>query len=226
MIWLLSVMGNITPTVGESSNYTITIRNLGSNPQSIYRVKLLMGNQEIGSATGNIIQPEEIQTYTLPWTPTTAGPATLYGKVVLASDENLINDQTPPLDVVVQPGGINVITVGSGDELARIPMDFNYKSSLFECLFYPDELGFVSGTIYSLAFYNNFADSPANGNTKIWLGSTTQSNLSSGWIRSTQLTLVFDGNIIYPSGMNNILTSADTVYAYFWQFGDDGPETS
>jgi urease beta subunit len=210
----LSITGNTIPIAEQSYDYTITIRNRGSNPQTSYQVKLLLGTQEIGSVNGTTIQPLEMLTYTIPWTPSTAGPATLYGKVVLTGDENSTNDQTPPLNVTVQPAGVQAVTIGAGNESARVPMDFYYENSLFECLFYPDELGFTNGTISSLAFYNNFRDSITNSATKIWLGTTTQADLSAGWIPSTQLTLVFDGNITYPSGENTITISLQTPYVY------------
>ena len=106
-------------------------------------------------------------------------------------------------------GGVNF-----GDKVTRIPMDFWWLNSLYECLYYSDELGFTSGTITSIAFYNQFADSPANGATKIWLGSTNLADLSAGWIPSTQLTQVFSGNVNYPSGQNDILIHLTTPYPY------------
>ena len=210
----ISIVGNINPTIAESYDYIITIRNWGSNPQSDYQVQLLSGTQEIGLVSGEPILPGEIMSYTISWTPAVVGPATLYGKVVLDGDVDTTNNQTAPLYIFVQPEGVNSITIGSGNQLARIPVDFNYKSSLFECLFYPDELGFTSGTITSLAFYNNFADYPARGTTKIWLGSTLQADLSSGWIPSPELTLVFDGNITYPSGINTITIPLQMPYTH------------
>jgi len=210
----LSITGNTTPTAGQSYDYTITVRNRGSNPQTTYQVKLLLGTQEIGSVNGTPIQAGEILTFTIPWTPSTAGPGVLYGKVVLAGDENTTNDQTPPLNITVQPAGVQAVTIGTGNQLARVPMDFFYKNSLFECLFYPDELGFVSGTITSLAFYNNFVTNLPDKPTKIWLGTTNQADLSGGWIPSTQLTLVFDGNITYPSGANTITIPLQTPYMH------------
>jgi len=210
----LSVTGNTTPTAGQSYNYIVTVRNRGSNPQSTYQVKLLLGTQEVASVNGTTIQPGEILTYTIPWTPTTAGPGVLYGKVVLAGDQNPNNDQTPPLNISVQPAGVQAVTIGAGDQTARIPMDFWWLNSLYECLYYSDELGFTSGTITSIAFYNQFADSPANGATKIWLGSTNQADLSAGWIPSTQLTLVFDGNVTYPAGNNTITIPLQTPYMH------------
>ncbi|MCB5258750.1 MAG: carboxypeptidase regulatory-like domain-containing protein, partial [Candidatus Cloacimonetes bacterium] len=210
----LSITGHTYPTAEQSYDYVITVRNRGSNPQTTYQVKLLLGTQEIGSVDGTTIQAGEILTFTIPWTPSTAGPATLYGKVVLAGDENPNNDQTPPLNITVQPGGVQAVTIGSGNELANVPMDFSYLNSLFECLFYPDELGFTIGTITSLAFYNNFLDNVLDRPTKIWLGTTNQADLNTGWIPSTQLTLVFDGNITYPSGANTITIPLQTPYMH------------
>ena len=136
----LSITGNTTPTAGQSSNYIVTVRNRGTNPQSTYQVKLLLGTQEVGSVNGTTIQPGEILTYTIPWTPTTAGPGVLYGKVVLAGDQNPNNDQTPPLNIVVQPAGVQAVTIGAGDQLARVPMDFYWKNSLFSAYFIPMNL--------------------------------------------------------------------------------------
>ncbi|MCB5257910.1 MAG: carboxypeptidase regulatory-like domain-containing protein, partial [Candidatus Cloacimonetes bacterium] len=200
----LSITGHTYPTAGQSYDYVITVRNRGSNPQTTYQIKLLLGTQEIGLVNGTTIQAGEILTFTIPWIPSTAGPATLYGKVVLTGDENSNNDQTPPLNIAVQPAGVQAVTIGAGDQLARVPMDFFYKNSLFECLYYSDELGFANGTITSLLFYNNFLSNLPNKPTKIWLGTTNQADLSAGWIPSTELTLVFDGNITYPSGANTI----------------------
>ena len=210
----LSVTGNTTPIAGQSSNYIVTVRNRGTNPQNTYQVKLLLGTQEVASVNGTAIQPGEILTYTIPWTPTTAGPGVLYGKVVLAGDENPNSDQTPPLNITVQPEGLQSVTIGAGDQLASIPLDFYYINSLYECLYYPDELGFTSGTIISIAFYNNFDVAPSNGATRIWLGSTNQADLSSGWIPSSHMTLVFDGNIVYPSGVNTIHIPLQTPYMH------------
>ena len=210
----LSITGNVIPMIGESYDYTITIRNWGSNSQSNYEVKLLLGTQEIGSLTGPEIQAGENLPLTISWTPSATGAGVLYGKVVLVGDQNSNNDCTPPFNIMVQPQDIQEVVIGAGNELAHIPMDFFWKSSLYECLYYPDELGFASGTITSLAFYNNFADSPSNGATRIWLGSTTQADLSSGWIPSTQLTLVFDGNITYPAGINTVIIPFQTPYIH------------
>ena len=211
----LSITGNTTPSVGQSYQYVVTVKNNGQNAQNTYTVKLMQtGDVELASLPGLPINEAQTLTYTFNWTPSVAGPTTLYGKVVLATDEIPSNNQSPALSIAVQPAGIQAVTIADGTATMRIPMDFYYKNSLSETIYLSDELGFVSGTITSLAFYNNFFDSPSNGATKIWLGSTNVQDLSGGWIPSTQMTLVFDGNITYPSGINTITIPLQTPYMH------------
>ncbi|MDZ4122003.1 MAG: choice-of-anchor D domain-containing protein, partial [Candidatus Cloacimonadaceae bacterium] len=46
------------------------------------------------------------------------------------------------------------------------------------------------------------------------MGTTTQENLSAGWIPSTQLTQVFDGNVDYLSGQNTIMIPLQVPFTY------------
>jgi hypothetical protein len=211
----VSITGNITPSAGIVSNYEVTIRNRGSNPQTAYQVKLFHGaGLEIASVAGNPIQPGQQLSYTLPWTPSQQGNDTLYGKVVLAGDENPANDQTPVLNVQVQPQGLMICTIGDGSQTARIPMDFYWKNSLYETLYYPAEMNNLMGQITGLRFWNSFDTNLPAQPTKVWIGTTTQADLSAGWIPSTQLTQVFDGNVDYPSGENLINITFSQPYLY------------
>ncbi|MDZ4181941.1 MAG: carboxypeptidase regulatory-like domain-containing protein [Candidatus Cloacimonadaceae bacterium] len=211
----LSVTGNTTPSVGMLSNYTVSVFNWGSNPQTDYLVKLFRtGDVEIGSVPGPNINPGQTVNVPVPWTPTTEGATQVYGKVFLTGDQNNLNDQTPNFPVVVQPQGLMVLTVGTGDQTGRFPLDMFYMNSLFESLYYPAELGNTLGIIFGVGFYNNFQTNLQNMPTKIWMGTTTQADLSAGWIPSTQLTLVFDGNVNYPSGQNLIHIPFTTPYMY------------
>jgi len=210
----LSVVGNTTPSANSQVFYTVTVYNWGSNPQTTYQVKLFNANNvELASVPGTIVASGEAVQIQVPWTPTVEGPASIYGKVVLTGDQNPLNDACPPLPITVMPAGMMVITVGSGNEQSRVPVDMYWMNSLFETLYYPQEIG-VFGTITALSFYNNFVTNLPNKPTKIWLGSTQQENLSAGWIPSTQLTLVFDGNVNYPSGQNTITIPLQTPYPF------------
>lgn len=209
----ISLSGNTTPTAGMANTYVIGIKNNGANTESNYTVKLVSEQAgELVSVPGTSIAPQETIYLNLVWTPSTPGGHTIYGEVVLPGDGIATNNQTARLNVAVQPEGLQAVTIGEGNETDRMPMDFFWKNSIFETLIYADELGFVSGTITSLAFYNNFVTNMPNGATKIWLGSTGQTDLTGGWIPSTQLQLVFDGTVQYPSGANTITIPLQTPY--------------
>ena len=107
-----------------------------------------------------------------------------------------------------------MINVGNGTELNnRLPVCFFYKNSLTESLYFPDEINSI-GLITAVKYYNNFTTNLPNKPTRIWMGETTLPDLSAGWIPSTDLTPVFDGNVTYPSGVNEILIELTTPYVY------------
>lgn len=201
----LSIIGNVTPTMGMSANYTVNVFNWGSSAQSDYEIKLYkQGGIEVASIDGANINPGQLLPQTLAWVPDAEGPTFIYAKVVMATDQNPLNDESPHLAVTVQPPGLLVFTIGDGSETARMPMDMYYMNSLYECIYYPEELGHTLGMIYGVAFYNNFVTDLPNMPVNVWLGTTTQNDLSGGYIPSTELTQVFTGNIDFPSGQNLI----------------------
>lgn len=211
-----ALSGNATPTVGAPAQYNVSVYNWGTNAQNTYNVKLYnSSNTELATATGTAVQPGATVVVPVTWTPQTAGAMTLYAKVVLTGDQNATNDQSPNLNVLVNPSGVFTITVGDGSQQARVPVDMYWKNSLFETLYYPAELGNFMGQITGLTFYNNFVTTTLTAKpTKVWIGTTTQADLSGGWIPSTNLTLVFDGTIDYPGGQNNITIPFNTPYMY------------
>ncbi len=210
----LSISGNTTPSAQSPTTYVVTIKNNGANPQTNYTVKLYKeGDIEVASAAGVAIQPQATMPFNLVWTPTATGPTYLYGKVILTGDEIAANNQTGNYPVVVQAAGIVAVTVGAGGSTGRMPVDMFYKNSLFETLYLSTELN-IGGLLTGIQFYNSFATNLPNMPTNIWVGETTQTDLSAGWIPSTQLTAVFSGNVNYPSGSNNINIPFTTPFPY------------
>ncbi|MGC9362348.1 MAG: carboxypeptidase-like regulatory domain-containing protein, partial [Candidatus Syntrophosphaera sp.] len=210
----ISIDGNTTPSVDTETTYTISVKNRGMNQQTVYTVKLYRDAAiEIGSVAGAAIMPNEIQTYDISWTPTAEGPATLYGEVILAGDENPDNDQTPDLDVVVQPADVLQVTIGDGSELERRPFDFYWKNSLHETIYLQSEIN-IMGMITGITFYNNFVTDLPNKPVKIWMGTTPLTDLSGGWITANDMTLVFDGTVSFPAGENTIMIPLQTPFNY------------
>ena len=199
-----TLTGNPTPSVGTFSNYVLTVCNTGANTESNYSVKLIKeGNVEIASLPGVAITPGQTHNFTIPWTPTTAGATYIFGKVVMDTDMYITNNQTANYPVIVQPEGVIIYTIGDGSQAAQIPLDFYYQNSLYETIYYASELNFI-GMITGISLYTNFLDDLHDKPTKIWMGTTNQTDLNTDWIPSTQLTPVFDGTANYHAGTNTV----------------------
>jgi hypothetical protein len=75
------------------------------------------------------------------------------------------------------------VTIGAGDELARIPFDLYYRFSLYETLYYPAEID-TTGYIHAVTYYNNFPSWTFSAiNVQVWMGTTTQNDLSGAGFR-------------------------------------------
>ena len=216
----MSITGNVITNAGNTENYDITVKNVGSNPQNTYTVKLFKDSGvELSSIDINqTIAPDESVIHNLVWNvpdDEPAGMVGLYGKVILTGDENTANDETDVLNVEVFSQGVLEVTVGNGTELNnRTPVRFQFMNSLTEMLYFPDEMNNLTGTIIEVTFYSNFLHNWPNEDIAIWMGETNQMNLTDGWIPSTQLTPVFDGDVTFPVGENDIHVTLDTPYFY------------
>ncbi|MDX9835305.1 MAG: CARDB domain-containing protein, partial [Desulfobulbus sp.] len=210
----LAITGSATPSVGTAYPYTITIKNNGDATQNNYQVKLMKaGDVELASVNGTTIESAETLEFTLDWTPTETGATYLYGKVVLAGDEIDSNNESGILNVQVYPEGTSVATIGEGGSTGRMPLDFLYKSSLFETIYLASEIG-LEGDLIGVQFYSNFGTALEDMPFTLWLGETTQTDLSADWIPSTQLSMVFDGTMDFPTGANDLYIELPTPYAY------------
>lgn len=110
--------------------------------------------------------------------------------------------------------GTNNLTIGQGNMFARLPLDFYYKSSIYETIIKYSELQSFEGRIQGLKLHSYFESVLSETPIKIWMGPTNLNDLSSGWINSGDLELVFDGNITIPSGMGTIEIIFDEEYFY------------
>ncbi len=212
----IDISGTTTPSVGMAANYQVTVDNTSSTTQfgANYTVKLMSGTTVLASVGGSNLNAGETQVFDIVWTPSTAGPLALTGKVVLTGDTVPANDSTEPLNISVMPAGVVAVTVGEGTATEGRPVDFYYNNSLFQCLYYPTEIQ-MYGSITAVSFYNNFVTDLPNKPTKVWLGQTDLNDLSGGWILPTDnLTLVYDGNISYPSGENTVTIPLQTPFNY------------
>jgi hypothetical protein len=211
----VDISGDFIPKVGETSYYTVRLRNSGSNLQDNYQVKLMgLNNVELAVVNGIPIESGATAEVVIPWTPTGAGQFGIYGKVVSAADEYGANNQTGLMQVTVLPAGSQTTTVGAGDKLAGYPLGFDNQGYAYECIYLDDELDFVTGTITSIALYNRFSNAIDDANIQIFLGSTNQDNLRAGFIPASELSLVYDGTIDFPAGENAVYVPLFTPYVH------------
>ncbi len=211
----LTIVGNSSPTVGTESTFTVRIRNNGTAIQDSYTVKLVDENDvELASATGPAIPAQQILELSLPWTPATSGNYAIYGKVELNGDQVTTNNLTPPFDLIVNPEGVVALTVGDGNLIGHIPVDFSWNHSLYQTIYRQDEMcGFI-GEITGIRFYNKFKNSVSDVPVSIWLGTTSQPHLLDAFIPSTQLTLVHSGPVHFPDGEGITTIVFDEPYLY------------
>jgi hypothetical protein len=210
----MTINGNAAPSVNIISTYTIEVYNNGTASQSGYSVKLISGDgTELASQIGPLIAVGETLAVQIAWTPISEGAISLIGKVVLAGDVNSMNDETLPMSLVVQPDNVVSITVGDGDQLSGVPWEFNYRSSLYQAIYYQNEIN-IFGQITGVQFFNNFISNLSNRSVKLWLGTTPLEDLSTGWVDPTTLTLVYDGTINFPSGTNAITVPLQVPFDY------------
>lgn len=218
--WGYDLMGlsigtpNSTPSLNSLATINVTVRNCGSIAQSGYSVKLMNGTIILTTATGPTIQGFQNVVVPVNYVFTDTGPYTLRADVDALVENIPENDVTPLLDINVQPASTYLSTVGTGEQLAPMPVNAFYHNSLFECLFYPTEIN-MRGQITGLTFYNRFVDlSAPSFNVKIWLGETTQTDLTASWISSPQLTLVYEGSVTFPIGTNPVSINLTTPFNY------------
>jgi len=163
---------------------------------------------------GQSIAAQETQVLNVTWTPQNLGTDFLYAKIILAGDQNTANDHSSFLPVIVQPDDGYQIVPPYDVILARNPIDVYWKNSLSQCIFLASELYNVSGVISEMKLWNSFVDYVPQKPIKIWLGMTTEANLSAGFIPAGQLSLVYDGILDFPMGQNIIQITFDAGFTY------------
>ncbi|HHV36528.1 MAG TPA: choice-of-anchor D domain-containing protein [Candidatus Cloacimonetes bacterium] len=207
-----AISGNQTPTVGEQSNYQISVENTGQNTQSNFTIQLCRDDGiVIGSTNGSYISPGETSVYHISWTPDAAGSHTLYGKVSLSSDQYPDNDATNALAVHVLPDGSISLQIGHGTSSnsttnAHTPYGTWYKSFRQQYLLLSSELsdaGAVVGSFAALGFnvanVNNCSPMP---NYTIRLKHTDLNSLSGSFETGTYQTVCEYDQFMPVNGWN------------------------
>lgn len=216
----VSIAGSPNPSVGVDAVYNVTVRNKGLEPVaggdytvSIY--KEVEGDDEL-LGTVNGVNLGYQQQAVIPWTANFAseGSIKIYAVVNYDDDENLVDNTTPSINVTVFSASTVFVELGTGTDLNNtMPWNFFYKSSLSQTIYKGSEIG-IAGPITHLVYKNNFATNLPDKPVKIWLGNSDKTDLTDGWIPANQLTLVYEGTLNFPIGVNEIWIELPEVFIF------------
>lgn len=202
----------------EEATYTISIMNMGKLTASNYSVILVDAeDNELATTPGVSIQLLEKKDIELKWTPAASAVLQVKAKIVFAEDTNQENNETASLDVTVLDENIETVVIGDGTDLQyKTPVNYYYKSSLSESIFFADEITVDNGLISHLVYSKSFAKPVVNKPLRIWMANTDSTSFTNGWIPSTAMQLVFDGSINVDEGEGemSITLNADAPFIY------------
>lgn len=214
-----AISGSGLITQGDVVTYDVTVRNDGTAVQNVYDVHLKRyGDDRLASVhVTTPLDPGATAVHTITWTANIAGSLSLVGEVELTGDGNATNNETAVKNVMVMPTGTTIHAIGDPASTTTVnsyPINMFYKNGVTEALYFPEELQMLSGTIIGLSYKNNFTQELLNKPIKIWMATTTASDLGTAWLPAAGFTLVFDGTVNFPLGINEIMIPLNTPYNY------------
>lgn len=211
--------GNNLYSLGEASDFTLTIRNSGLEtvPANDYSIKLLKGTEnpvEVFSVSGLEIASGQELTYDLSYTFAEIGEYEIYAEIEYLQDQYLDNNTSAILMLSGIPAESEVITVGEtfGFTTYSGPVDMSYNHSLYETLYLNEEIG-NEGVIFGIAYDYSFMYSETDVPVRIWVGTTEMEELPE-WIPAGELELVFDGKLNFIVGKQTIYIPFQTPFNY------------
>lgn len=206
-----NLCGNLTPSLGRTSYYTVTVRNNYNGSVGGVFVELLSGETLLGSTyLSNIIQNTSSDAL-LTWIPQYTGVYEVHARITLSGDLDPTNDVTPAITLTVQPQEIKLGTIGGLPISSRIPLDFSDRNSVCDVLYRQTELNY-SGIITQIVLYDEFPEALNAQPVRFWMG-TTVATATSQWFDFANLTEVFDGTVDFPAGPGAV---AITLQQPFW----------
>ena len=207
-------------TANESKTVPFVIENKGTESVlgSQYTVQLQdAANNVLATSNGVDLISEERDTIDIMWTPTTVGQVDVKGVIIFAEDEQPDNNATELTTFTVYPEGSYVAEIGADSVLLttlRIPFDFFWKNSFSQTIYLKEQIGIEEGTIVSIAYKYSFVEAINSKGVRVWIGETNQSDLTGGLIDPNTLTLVYDGNLDFQIGVQDLAINLQTPYVY------------
>lgn len=212
----LDALGN----VGTDLAPQVTVQNQGGQAQSNYTVYIkeaVTNNVIVQQTIVDAINPGETVVHTLNWTPTSEGAVTVYAEVVAAGDADNTNNVTTEKTTTIYSATTEFMHIG--DTVAPLaanilPFNTYWKGFVAETVYLASEIQATSGTIQQIVYYNDFRNQAWSMDAKVYMKNTDLADMSAGWPAIGDYTLVFDGTLDFPLGVNAIAIQLSTPFAY------------
>jgi len=234
-----SLSGSGLIQAGVQSTYTITVFNEGTAIQNSYDVNLKKHGDDMLASIHitDPLAPGASAQHTLNWTPSLGGNYQIYGEVIVAGDGSAVNNITSEKSVVVVDASMTLVSVGDDATTTSgyyIPINLYYRNNVSEELYFTDETHLQSGIINAIVYKYTGTNVREDKAIKIWMAHTAVTDLSAGWLPIDNYTLVFDGLVDFPAGVNSIVIPLTTPYNFtggtlatrVYRVFDNGAETS
>lgn len=226
---VMSLAGTSNPVKGTASEYTVTVKNSGSEDINAYKVQIVRLDE-----TGNVVLGETEVSETLASqketqikvdaTPDIEGDFQQVAVVVLEGDENTDNNTSASKKVTAAPEGtlpFNFVIDGDNHTSGtRLPISFCNYYSIGQSLYTADELN-MSGSdikIHRLAFEYDTNTEVESFDVQVYLGLSDLKDVGydeTYWTPLEEQTKVFEGKQSFVSGKDNMLIfNFDEPFSY------------
>lgn len=213
-LFVSEMIGQDLPVIGVDNEYTITVKNIGSNQINSYKVQLIDENDNVlVELDGAPIGPDTKKDITLTWRPSDKNASTVRGRVVSVEDENTDNNTSKAIRVFIQKEFSLVGGNEPSEKFGSFPIHAGAEISFCQSVYTKEELkhgGYITG----IALRNNFSDNYNERRIFIYISETENQNLQDGWIDIKDQKLVYDKRINIPSGLNTVFVPFTKPYLY------------
>lgn len=216
----VSLSGFTAVPKGEATVYQVEIMNRGGSAVSDYAVSLADadGNELASKTFTDEIAAQSTDTVTVEWTPTQQGKTTVYANVTVKSDANADNNRTESgLDVTVLGEGKWHHVADGTDKGGFTPFRLYSANSTAMTIYKKEEIAAedgqkVEGIMY---YYSIFQNNPLKDcPVKIYMANTELADWSEGSIAQDGWTLVYDGTMSCPVGLDAVALIFDKPFTY------------
>jgi hypothetical protein len=143
------------------------------------------------------------------------GMGNYYYTITASNDIGVGGTATSPT-VLLGAEGMVSVTVGTAQTIPafRSPFDLWYNNSLAQAIYYPDEMDGIGGALMGVIYYNNFTSNLPGEEVRIYAGVTEANDMTGGFLGGDIFTLVFQGEVDFPAGENEVMIIFDQPFVY------------